>query len=307
MGGNCNSFDLTCQAGEVVDSLLVFFANTMSTVSWMLISTAFTGNAGTIEDNEWSIATAMTSRWGLVLLIVVVALVLVQMLMSVASGNIRQAVSAFVAGLLSWPTTLVAVWLTVILTGATDRLTVGILGSGGEPSSSVIGRFFSGLEDLPLDAVAETGSKAFLVAAMTAITALASLLLSLMLAFRNFALICLVGFSPIAFMALPMTAIRSWAAKWAQAVAALILAKPIAAGMLVLAVDLTAAADGVFQWLVGIVAMAMAAFAPVITLRLFSFMGAETAASYGGQGQAVMTNATSGAARGGRAVVSLVR
>ena len=196
MGGNCNSFDLTCQAGEVVDSLLVFFANTMSTVSWMLISTAFTGNAGTIEDNEWSIATAMTSRWGLVLLIVVVALVLVQMLMSVASGNIRQAVSAFVAGLLSWPTTLVAVWLTVILTGATDRLTVGILGSGGEPSSSVIGRFFSGLEDLPLDAVAETGSKAFLVAAMTAITALASLLLSLMLAFRNFALIC-CGVAPV--------------------------------------------------------------------------------------------------------------
>src|SRR5699024_3306728 len=281
MGGNCNTFDLACQAGEIVDSLLVFFANTMSTISWMLISTAFTGNAGTIEDNEWSIATAMTSRWGLVLLIVVVALVLVQMLMSVASGNIRQAVSAFVAGLLSWPTTLVAVWLTVILTGATDRLTVGILGSGGEPSSSIIGRFFSGLENLPLDAVAETGSKAFLVAAMTTITALASLLLSLMLVFRNFALICLVGFSPIAFMALPMTSIRSWAAKWAQAVAALILAKPIAAGMLVLAVDLTAAADGVFQWLVGIVAMAMAAFAPVITLRLFSFMGAETAASYG--------------------------
>src|SRR5699024_12382572 len=106
MGGNCNTFDLACQAGEIVDSLLVFFANTMSTISWMLISTAFTGNAGTIEDNEWSIATAMTSRWGLVLLIVVVALVLVQMLMSVDSGNIRQAVSAFVAGRLWWSESL---------------------------------------------------------------------------------------------------------------------------------------------------------------------------------------------------------
>lgn len=307
MGGNCNPLDLPCQVGESVDTLLVFLANTMSTASWMMISSAFTGNAGTIEDNEWSIATAMTSRWGLVLLVVVVALVLVQMIMSVASGNIRQAISAFVAGLLSWPTTLVAVWLTVVLTGATDRLTIGVLGSGGESASGLISSFFTGIERLPLDGISETGSKAFLIVGMTAVSAIAALLLSLMLAFRNFALICLVGFSPIAFMALPMASIRVWASKWAQAVAALILAKPIAAGMLVLAVDLTAAADGIFQWLVGIVAMAMAAFAPVITLRLFSFMGADTAASYGGQGQAVMTNSASGAARGGRALVSMVR
>lgn len=307
MGGNCNTFDLACQAGEVVDSLLVFAANTMSTFSWMMIVAAFTGNAGTIEDNEWSVATTMTSRWGLVLLVVVVALVLVQMLISVASGNIRQAISAFVAGLLSWPTTLVAVWLTVIVTGATDRLTVGVLGSGSESAGGLIARFFSGLEDLPLNAIEETGSKAFLLAGMLAVSTIAALLLSLMLAFRNFALICLVGFSPIAFMAMPLASIRVWAGKWAQAVAALVMAKPIAAGMLVLAVDLTAAADGIFQWLVGVVAMAMAAFAPVITLRLFSFMGAETAASYGGQGQAVLTNAASGTARGGRALVSVVR
>ena len=97
MGGNCDTFDLPCQAGEVVDNILVFAANTMSTYSWLMISSAFNGNAGTIEDNEWAVATTMTSRWGLVLLVVVVALVLVQMIISVASGNIRQAISAFVA------------------------------------------------------------------------------------------------------------------------------------------------------------------------------------------------------------------
>ncbi|GAB4097651.1 hypothetical protein GCM10028787_31260 [Brachybacterium horti] len=307
MGGNCSTFDLTCQAGNILDSMLVYLANTMSSFAWLMVSSAFVGNAGTIEDNEWSVATMMTSRWGLVLLVVVVALVLVQMIMSVASGNIRQAISAFFAGLLSWPTTLVAVWLTVVVTGATDRLTVGILGSGSESASNLVGAFFTGLEDLPLNGLEETGSKAFLIVGMMAVSSLAALLLSLMLAFRNFAIICLVGFSPLAFMALPMVSIRVWAGKWAQAVAALVMAKPIAAGMLVLAVDLTAASDGIFQWLVGIVAMAMAAFAPVITLRLFSFMGADTAASYGGQGQAVMTNAASGAARGGRALVSVVR
>ncbi|MDN5653855.1 MAG: hypothetical protein L0J57_00145 [Brachybacterium sp.] len=307
MGGDCDTFDFACKAGEALDNILVFYANTMSSLSWMMIRAAFTGNAGTIQDNEWSVATAMTSRWGLVLLVVVVALVLVQMIMSVASGNIRQAISAFVAGLLSWPTTLVAVWLTVVLTGATDRLTIGVLGSGDEPAGALIATFLGGIDDLPMGDLEKTGSKAILIAGMVTISAIASLMLSLMLAFRNFALICLVGFSPIAFMALPLSSIRVWAAKWTQAVAALILAKPIAAGMLVLAVDLTAASDDIFQWLVGIVAMAMAAFAPVITLRLFSFMGAETAASYGGQGQAVMTNTTSGAARGGRAIASAVR
>lgn len=307
MGGNCSTFDLSCQAGDIVDNLLVFFANTMSTMAWFMIQSAFTGSAGTIEDNEWSIATTMTSRWGLVLLIVVVALVAVQMIIALAAGNVRQAISSFIAGILSWPTTLVAVWLTVVLTGATDRLTLGILGSGGESAGGLMGAFMEGVETLPLGELEKTGSKAFLLAIMMLIVMIAALVLSLMLAFRNFALICLVGFSPIAFMAMPLSFIRSWAGKWAQAVAALILAKPIAAGMLVLAVDLTAGADGIYQWLVGIVAMVMAAFAPVITLRLFSFMGAETAASYGGQGQAVMTNAASGAARGGRALVSAVR
>lgn len=287
--------------------MLLSLANSLSVLSWMLVREAFTGNAGTIEDNEWTISTAMTSRWGLLLLVVVFALVLVQMIMSAASGNIRQAVNAFFSGILAWPTTLVAVWLTVILTGATDRLTVGVLSSGEGPAEDIFNRYMTNIETVSFGEISETLGKAFIIALMLTISTIASILLSLMLSFRNFALICLVGFSPLAFMAMPMVSIRSWITKWAQAVMALIMAKPIAAGMLVLSVDLGANSSGVYQWLTAVVAMLMAAFAPVITLRLFQFMGAETASAYGGQGQAVMNNAGAGVARGGRAVVSVVR
>lgn len=305
--GECGPFDFKCQVAEAVDSLLVTLGNTLSTMAWQFLVSAFTGNAATIEDNEWAIATAMTSRWGLVLLIVVVALVVVQMGASLIAGNVRQAISAFVMGVLAWPATVIAVWLTVTVTGITDRLTLGIMGSGGEPSSQVLTKLFAGLEDLPLDELGESASKGFLIMVMVLVSFLASLVLSLVMAFRNFALICLVGFSPIAFMALPMVSIRGWVTKWALAVVALIMAKPLAAGMLVLAVDLTAASDGIFQWLVGIVAMGMAAFAPMITMRMFNFVGAETASAYGSQGQAVMNKTASGGARMGRAVVSVVR
>lgn len=304
---DCSPLDFNCHVEGAVVSLLLNLANMLSSLSWLMVRSAFTGNAGTIEDNEWSISTAMTSRWGLVLLVVVFALVLVQMIMSAASGNIRQAVNAFFSGILAWPTTLVAVWLTVVLTGATDRLTMGVLSSGQGPSEDIFNRFMTNLETFSLNEIHEDVSKAFMIVLMLAISTIASIVLSLMLSFRNFALICLVGFSPLAFMAMPMVPIRGWITKWAQAVMALIMAKPIAAGMLVLSVDLGANSDGIYQWLTAVVAMGMAAFAPVITLRLFAFMGAETASAYGGQGQAVMNNAGAGVARGGRAVVSVVR
>lgn len=304
---DCSPLDFNCHVNGAVVNLLLNLANMLSSLSWLMVRSAFTGNAGTIEDNEWSISTAMTSRWGLLLLVVVFALVLVQMIMSAASGNIRQAINAFFSGILAWPTTLVAVWLTVVLTGATDRLTMGVLSSGQGPSEDIFNRFMTNLETFSLNEIHENVSKAFMIVLMLAISTIASIVLSLMLSFRNFALICLVGFSPLAFMAMPMVPIRGWITKWAQAVMALIMAKPIAAGMLVLSVDLGANSDGIYQWLTAVVAMGMAAFAPVITLRLFAFMGAETASAYGGQGQAVMNNAGAGVARGGRAVVSVVR
>lgn len=306
MDEDCGITDVSCHAANAANDLLNQFADMISWMQWTMVRSAFTGNAGTIDGTEWGVAFSMTSKWAMVLLIVVVALTFVQMAGALIRANIQGVLDAFLRGVLAWPATLAAVWLAVQLTSATDLLTVGILNGGASSGTGVLGAFFDRIDELPLQsAESQTVNMSMALAVLMILSFLASIALSFMLAFRNFALICLVGFSPIAFMAMPLQATRGWSMKWLQAVIALILAKPIAAGMLVLANDLTVQSTDMWQWLVGVVAMAMASFAPVITMRMFSFMGGETAASYGSHGSAIVSNTGAGFARAGRSAMSL--
>lgn len=304
MGDSCGALDMPCH----MDNFLRTFATGFSDLAWKMIRDAFSGSAGTLDVNEWQVALDMTSRWAMILLIVVAVLMVVQMSLSALQGNVTGAVSAFFKGIMTWPITIIAVWLAVGLTTVSDDLTVRLMNAGSDSASGVFGGLFDVIDSMFGSKTLFAGDgKAGVLVALMIITFIASLFLSFMLAFRNFALICLVGFAPLAFMAMPLQAGRAWVPKWAQAVVALILAKPIAGGMLVLGVELAKGSSDLWQWMVAMVAMAMASFAPVITLRLFSFMGADAAASYGGQGAAVVTNTGAGAARAGGSVVGIFR
>lgn len=308
--GGCAPLDMICQGTNLVNSILEGFASAFSVMGYSMVSGAFEGGAGTIQNNEWSVATAMTSRWGLVLLVVVVGVTLVQMGMALVQGRPQQAASAFVVGVCTWPITIFTVWLTVQLTDATDRLSIGILSAGGNSGSEVITKMFELSESTP-DMV-DVSFKGLITLVMVCGAFLGGLMLSFMLAFRNFALLVLVGFAPVAFMGMPLNAARAVAVRWVGLVVSLIIAKPLAAGILVMANELLVGASSegngwYWQWLVSLVAMAMAAFAPVITMRLFSFVGGDNAAAMGSHGSSVVTNTGTGIARGGQSVVGIVK
>lgn len=301
---SCSPLDVTCHVAGVLET----FATSFSALAWFLVKSAFSGSAGTLDGSEWQVALDMTSRWALILLMVVTALTAIQIALCALQGNVQGIISTFFKGLMTWPVTLMAVWLAVRLTALSDDLTVRLLNVGDDSGKDVFNGLFDMIDGVTFTDKQSAEMKVFMFVIMMALAFIAALALSFMLAFRNFALICLVGFAPLAFMAMPLQVGRAWVPKWAQAVIALILAKPIAGGMLVLAVELTAGAkDDMWKWMVALVAMAMAALAPMITLRLFSFMGAETAGAYGGQGTAVVTNTASGASRVGSSAVSLAR
>lgn len=305
MGDECSTLDVSCH----IDSFWASIGNALGTMSWDMIAASFTGSAATVDSGEWSIAVNMTSMWAIVLLTVVVAVVVLELMMAAIRGDFQGAVSTVISGMLAWPLTLVAIWGAVQLTAASDRLSVAILNTGSDDGKSTMQRLFSFMEYTSVFGPVE-GARQNMVGAVLILSVafLAAFFLSFAMAFRNFALISLVGFAPLAFMAFPMRNMRSWVFRWIQAVVALILAKPIAAGILVFSAQLGASEEGgAWQWLVALVGMAMAAFAPMITMRMFSFIGAETAQAYGGQGQAVVTNTASGAGRAGSTAVGIAR
>lgn len=325
MSESCGTFDIQCHMRNAMAEMLDNWSKSLGQFGKEMLAAAFSGDGGGISTKEWSVATTMTSKWALVLLIVVIGMAAVQVIISLIQGNPRVAVSAALWGILAWPTTLISIFLAIRVTAASDALSVGILDvSGGDAGADAASKVFSltqagrmadggqGLLEQILrgpgsDPVTGSVSGLLQVAIvsfdMVLITLIAAFFLSMMLAFRNFALLVLVGFAPLAFMALPVGALRAWAIRWAQAVLALIIAKPVAAGMLVMSGELLGAADQLFSWLVGLAAMAMAGFAPMITMRMFSFIGGETAAAYGSHGSAVVNNAASGVTRVGSTAV----
>jgi TrbL/VirB6 plasmid conjugal transfer protein len=97
--------------------------------------------------------------------------------------------------------------------------------------------------------------------------------------FRSFALVVLAAVAPVALMLLPWDKTKSWARRWCEVVIALVLAKPLAATVLAVAIKLFAESKSFAGLAAGTVGMALACGAPLMALRLVSFAGGELAAA----------------------------
>lgn len=311
--GDCSTFDVQCHISSAFANVLEQTANTFSRIGWEVMTGAFGGTGGTISGDEWNVATAMASKWGLILLIVVVIIGLIRVTQAAIQGDMRVAISAGIWAMAAWPITMLAIWATIVITNATDALTIGILNDGSGDVADSMNKLFSVTVKPTAEALGGGDlEEAAITTALTAVicgggTLLATVILGLMLAFRNFALLVLIGFSPLAFMALPMEALRGWMRQWLQAVVALVVAKPLAAGILVMSHAMLGTANDLWGWVVGIVAILMAAFAPIITMGMFQWAGGQTAANYGSHSSAVASNTVGGVTRVGRSAANVVR
>ena len=95
----------------------------------------------------------------------------------------------------------------------------------------------------------------------------------------SFALIVLAAVAPVALMLVPWEKTKTWARRWSEVVVALLLAKPLAATVLAVAVKLFADSKSFAGLAAGTVGMALACGAPLMALRLVSFAGGELAAA----------------------------
>ncbi|NVM96142.1 type IV secretion system protein [Arthrobacter wenxiniae] len=220
----------------------------------------------------------------------VVAMIL-QLLGGMISQQPRRIGRALIAGGIAVPVVFGAVRLMQKLTQFTDSASSALLATLGSDPYLVFMRLF-GFERAPAGSGRQwdlvsmvspgdagvAGPVIVTVVAVAVVWAMAFILMCSMI-FRSFALLILAATAPVAIMLIPWERTKSWTRRWCETVVALLIAKPLAATVLAVAVKLFANSTSFAGLASGAVGMALACAAPLMALRLVSFAGGELAAA----------------------------
>lgn len=308
----CSPLDTFCKADEWLTSKLTGMIES----AWGMVHAAFVSTG--LSDSAWSAATFFTNRFVAILMFATVAAAMVKIIMAMVRGRPKEVWPALLAAFLAWPVTATAVWLAIRFSAAIDKLTAAMLVD--DKGSDALSRVFLAMTLLdksvpfmdPTSISMKYSSSTFVFALLAMVIWVVSLVLTLVLQFRNFALLVLIAFAPVAWMLLPAETTRAWIKTWTQMTLALILAKPVAAVVLMLASEIMdrTSTEGWSAVLTGLVGLVVACASPAGTLALVRFAGVHTASEADGAATAGMRNTNRSAMKtyqGGRAAVRNVK
>jgi len=284
---------LVSQANDGVQgSITSLFANILQSIAswiWSFITGAF--SVSDVDDSQWIAVEGLTNWWVIVMMTPLVVVMILQLLSGLISQQPRRLAKALIGGAVAVPLVAAAVYLVRQLTKVGDSAATALLGSMGTDPYVLFMRLF-GFERAPADSGREwnvvslspgtsgggTGGVVVTAMAVIVVWILAFILMCSMI-FRSFALVVLAAVAPVALMLMPWEKTRTWARRWCEIVVALLLAKPLAATVLAVAIKLFAESKSFAGLAAGVVGMALACGAPLMALRLVSFAGGELAAA----------------------------
>lgn len=210
-------------------------------------------------------------------------------------ATIRQSSAGFIraagTAVFAIPATYVLAGLMWLVLRGVDELTMGILrmGSGGGDSDEVVMSALLNLFGLAYDPNSEdvlmdenyahwsmavedgAAGRAVLPWIIAAIIFVLCLILMAMMLFRTTVLMLLAIFLPIAVFSFALEGAKSIFFRWLSVVAALIIAKPLAAATVMFGMTLGATTDSWEQLVAGMIVVAVAAAMPVGMILLVSF------------------------------------
>ncbi|WP_171814473.1 type IV secretion system protein [Arthrobacter dokdonensis] len=258
---------------------------------WSFISGAF--GVSNVDDSQWTAVQGLTSWWVVVMMTPLVAVMILQLVSGLISQQARRIWRALIGGFVAVPVVSGAVYLMQALTHVSDSASTALLATMGSDPYVVFMRLFgfkhgtagSGQAWIatPFGAQSTTGNPAIGTIVITVMATLIVWVLAFILMcsmiFRSFALIVLAAVAPVALMLMPWEKTKSWAGRWCEVVVALLLAKPLAATILAVAVRLYANSTSFAGMAAGAVGMTLACAAPLMALKLVGFAGGELAAA----------------------------
>ncbi|MFJ8896771.1 hypothetical protein ACIRCZ_19470 [Leifsonia sp. NPDC102414] len=288
----CGFGDISCDAQEAVARFLVSSISSISDFMADMLTSAFKSSRPGAA--EWQISSAEFWFWVGAMGIVLVVVAIMQMIPAMLLNNGKR-VAQIALGLAgAIPTSVLSVWGMKQLCAYGDAVTDSLMGSvqGGGMGQAILhvfgftdvnGTVTMNTDSALMNSSTESAKSAaavgtFLVTILIlAVMALASLVLYVSMSIRGFSLIVLAGTAPIGLMMIGQPKVAAWAHRWANLTIGLILAEPLAASVLLIAVLLLGHGVNTGLLLVAAGAVFAAAFAPVWAVKLVSFAGHETA------------------------------
>jgi hypothetical protein len=319
-GASCSPFDLSCQAAQSVSTSLDQFAQTLG--SWFagMLNGALNADSSVkifqSGDRTGSFANAGFAAqfgfWMTIMAAVLLVVALGQIIVAMVNGNLKRIGRIGGALLISVPVTLFALLLMEqandFVNEVTNSFLVQLEGTNGgsltnavlnitglrafdvAPYSSgspwLVGGATGGAGLTPVGVLAVGGSSIMTILIMLLLMVACGFLAIAMLV-RVFGLAVLAVVAPIALMFIGQPKFHAWAKGWVEIVIGLLLAKPLAAAVIGVAIAIVQGdptngqqATGqtttdFFGVIAGFVGLLVAAASPIATIALCRFTGNE--------------------------------
>ena len=270
---------------EIVQTVLSNFIDwlfkPLDNAASSMITGAFTGTAGTVSNSQWNIAITAANRIGWIMGFVNMAICIIGSLHAAVKGSVAESVKSFAMCVLAWPLTAVSVSVMITLEGIVGTVSAKILNvqlsgdtASGEFSDSVVSNL--------VGTATKYGAQADMLIRLVVYVLVwfASLALSGMLAARLLSLVLLAAVAPLPIMMSGWRITRPAALKWVEAVAGVMLVKPLSALILMVGSALLNVANNdtnfsssFFPTLIGLATLFMCCFSPRLVMPAVSFIG----------------------------------
>lgn len=271
---------------EIVQTVLSNFIDwlfkPLDNAASSMITGAFTGTAGTVSNSQWNIAITAANRIGWIMGFVNMVICIIGSLHAAVKGSVAESVKSFAMCVLAWPLTAVSVSVMITLEGIIGTISAKILNVqlSGDTAS---GAFSDSVVSNLVGTATKYGAQADMLIRLVVyvLVWIASLALSGMLAARLLSLVLLAAVAPLPIMMSGWRTTRPAALKWVEAVAGVMLVKPLSALILMVGSALlnvanndTNVSSSFFPTLIGLATLFMCCFSPRLVMPAVSFIGA---------------------------------
>ncbi|MCP3425825.1 hypothetical protein NBM05_07345 [Rothia sp. AR01] len=250
-------------------------------------------SASDVDESWWAAVLGTASNdgvlmmWMPVVAPMIVLLVALQVVLSVFRGSSIGLARAACGAFFGIPMTYIMVWIVQMFTAGMDEVAAYILDRGGDQNMAVFMRIFGiQITDGKLTGIQEnyfmwqgvmdkSGGWVLIVPLllMFLIWGL-SLVLGFVMALRSMGIIILSSLAGWAVSSLAFEVTKSWFGSWLKIVVGLGLAKPFAAGLIVLSSTVFNYADSGMQFAAGMAGLVLAIAMPFAAVSFVSFTAA---------------------------------
>lgn len=291
--------------------------------SWTFMKDAF--ESSNLSAEWWAGVVGAGDDPGMLRVITVVMapillmLVAAQVVTGVAQSRSDKILRGAAAAVFAVPFMMIVVTLIMAAAAASDGVTNFILEANGETQnmSGFMKLFGFELNDKGefqkvnseyniWRGVGDNGSGFELIvpAVLAGLVWLASMFLSFMLSLRTMMLVVLTAVASVAVFALAWEATKAWFFRWMTIIVGLLIAKPLAAAVLVMGISVFNYAATTQQFIAALVCVVVAALMPIASIGIFGFSA--VAASSGSE-RTMAGGAQAGTRMGGRMISGVTR